>query len=364
MLDVDIGCPLANTAPLDDQPVEVSARQTLRPAVRIAAREQLQETPWVFDWFALMRRIEAHNRGYPRLGVAVHPQDEPVRVGQAPTLSFASASLSSAAFDAQGRFTIQQLGFGLYGPNGALPLHITEYVRERIAYDDDHAQAAFSDIFHHRFAMLFYRAWASAQPTNSLDRPDDDTFSNYVGSLSGYGEASMHAQDRVPDHAKRYFSGHLVRLTRNPEGLRSILQSYFDCEFHVQEWLPQWLNMEPHEQTQLGQQVAAAQLGMGAVCGASVLDRQHKFRLHAGPMDLKHYEDFLPKARHFGVLRDWVRNYIGYEFSWDLRLVLRHQEVPPLMLGSGVRLGWTTWLGQLSEAKDRGDLVLQPETHS
>lgn len=335
-----------------------------RAAVHVEALEQLQKTPWAFDWFALLRRIEAHNPSYSRFGEAVHPQDEPVRVGQTPSLSFASASLSSADFNQQGRFGIEQTGFGLYGPNGALPLHITEYVRERIAYDDDQAQSAFSNIFHHRFAMLFYRAWASAQATNSLDRPDEDRFAHYVGSLSGYGSPALQAQDSVPDHAKRFFSGHLVRLTRNPEGLGAILQSYFDCPFKVQEWMPQWLKMEESEQTQLGHQGPAAQLGMGAVCGASVLDRQHKFRLHAGPLSLQAYEDFLPQGRHFVVLRDWVRNYIGYEFSWDLRLVLKRSEVPPLVLGSGVRLGWTTWLGKIESAQDRGDLVLQPEAQS
>lgn len=349
-------------SPVLGEPVHSSGKPLVaRRSVRIAALEQLQATPWAFDWFQLMRRIEAHNRDYPRFGCAIHPQDEPMRIGQAPSLSFASASLSAAAFDQQGRFTVHQAGFGLYGPNGAMPLHITEYVRERIAYDDDQAQGAFSNIFHHRFAMLFYRAWASAQPTNSLDRPDDDPFAAYVGCLSGYGGAALQAQDSVPDHAKRYFSGHLVRLTRNPEGLRAILQSYFGCEFHVQEWMPQWLHMEPHEQTQLGQAGPAAQLGMGAVCGASVLDRQHKFRLQAGPLGLQAYEEFLPKARHFRVVRDWVRNYIGYEFCWDMRLVLKHTEVPALVLGSGVRLGWTTWLGQSRDAVDRGDLVLQPE---
>lgn len=333
-------------------------------SVRVESLEQLQAAPWAFDWFALLRRIEAHNPSYSRFGEAVHPQDEPVRIGQTPSLSFASASLSSADFNQQGRFSIEQTGFGLYGPNGAMPLHITEYVRERIAYDDDQAQSAFSNIFHHRFAMLFYRAWASAQATNSLDRPDEDRFADYVGSLSGYGAPALQQQDSVPDHAKRYFSGHLVRLTRNPEGLRAILQSYFDCPFKVQEWMPQWLKIEEHEQTQLGHPGPAAQLGMGAVCGASVLDRQHKFRLHAGPLGLAAYEEFLPQGRCFGVLRDWVRNYIGYEFSWDLRLVLKRSEVPPLVLGSNVRLGWTTWLGKLEDAQDRGDLVLQPETQN
>lgn len=336
-----------------------------RPAtpslVCVANAEAVQQRPWAFDWFQLMRRIEAQNPGYPRFGTASHPKDEPVRIGQIPALSFASATLTAAGYDSHGRFKLQQSGFGLYGPNGAMPLHITEYVRERIAYDDHLAQGAFSDIFHHRFSMLFYRAWSSAQPTNSLDRSGHDTFAGYVGSLAGFGAHERPAQDSVPDHAKRYFSGHLVRLTRNPEGLRALLQGYFGCAFHVQEWMPQRLHMDAADQTQLGQEGPAAQLGMGAVCGASVLDRQHKFRLHAGPMAIQDYEQFLPQGRHFEALRDWVRNYLGYEFAWDVRLVLRKTDVPPLVIGSSVRLGLTTWLGKLGGVNDRADLILQPE---
>lgn len=338
------------------------SEHSTRPRIHILGYEKIQEQPWKFDWFQLMRRIEAQNADYPRFGTASHPKDEPVRVGQAPSLSFASSTLSAAGFDPYGRFKLEQSGFGLYGPNGAMPLHITEYVRERIAYDDNLAQSAFSDIFHHRFSMLFYRAWANAQPTNSLDRPDDDKFSGYVGSFAGFGPRDKPEQDSVPDYVKRYFAGHLVRLTRNPEGLRSILQAYFGCPFHVQEWMPQRLYMQASEQTRLGSEEPASQLGMGAVCGASVLDRQNKFRLQAGPMGLPTYERFLPSGSYFTVLRDWLRNYIGYELAWDIQLVLNHADVPPLILGSRVRLGMSTWLGEKQGDCDRADLILQPET--
>jgi len=58
----------------------------------------------------------------------------------------------------------------------------------------------------------------------------------------------------------------------------------------------------------------------------------------------------------------WLRNYIGYEFAWDVRLVLRRDAVPRAAIGGAMRLGWTTWLGQRAEPRDADDLVLVHET--
>ena len=319
------------------------------------------DKPWLLDWFQFMRRLEARNPQFPRFGCALHPEDEPVRIGQTPALSFAASEITDMRLDQQGHLRIEQAGFGLFGPNGALPLHITEYVRERLAYDDDRALSAFADIFHHRVALMFYRAWASAQPANSLDRPEDDKFADYVGAIIGYRGNAYRGRDAVADHAKRYFSGHLVRQTRNPEGLKAILEEDFNCPFRIQEWVPQWLRLSKSEQTCLGDESASAQLGVGAVCGAMVLDRQYRFRLHAGPLDLEKYRGFLPGAGANKTLRDWVRNYLGYEFRWDVQLVLRRNQAPPLRLGGDTQLGWTTWLGKVDPARDLADLILEGE---
>ena len=52
---------------------------------------------------------------------------------------------------------VRVLSLGLFGPNGPLPLHITEYVRDRIRNQNDPTLVAFADIFHHRILSLFVR---------------------------------------------------------------------------------------------------------------------------------------------------------------------------------------------------------------
>ena len=60
---------------------------------------------------------------------------------------------------------IEQHGFGVFGPNGALPLHLTEVAYSREHQADDPAFSDFVNAFQHRFASLFYRAWAGADPS-------------------------------------------------------------------------------------------------------------------------------------------------------------------------------------------------------
>ncbi|MDR2032596.1 MAG: type VI secretion system baseplate subunit TssG [Azoarcus sp.] len=104
----------------------------------------------------------------------------------------------------------------------------------------------------------------------------------------------------------------------------------------MEEWMPHWLQLAEENRTVLGVRSAAGQLGRGA----SVPDRPHRFRIHAGSLRLADYMAFLPGSERLRQLRDWVCNYVGYEFSWDVRLVLRHDEFPPLRLGAATgRLG-------------------------
>lgn len=75
-------------------------------------------------------------------------------------MGFAPATLASAQKrENSAVHEISILSFGLFGPNGPLPVHMTEYARERIHHHQDDSLSAFADLFHHRLTLLFYRAW-------------------------------------------------------------------------------------------------------------------------------------------------------------------------------------------------------------
>jgi type VI secretion system protein ImpH len=327
------------------------------PLVFFAA---LSEAPYRHDFYQTLRRLECLYEGKPRWGHARRPTDEPVRLGQDPDLSFAPAPLASFETSRAGKPPRLQVRlFGLFGPNGPLPLHITEYARERLRLAGDPTLSRFLDLFHHRFLALFYRAWAQAQPHVNRDRPKEDRFAVYLGSFIGMGSAPFRRRDTAPDLAKFFHVGTLIRHSRNAEGLGSILQHFFRVPVQIEQFVGHWMSLGARERTYLGSE--GALLGAGAVAGGRVWDRQHKFRVWLGPLSLAEYESFLPGGSRLQKLVDWIRMYVNFEFEWDVRLLLARNEVPSTRLGEGRRLGWTTWLGHRQVESDADDLCLHAE---
>jgi type VI secretion system protein ImpH len=330
-----------------------------READALAFFAELAAAPYRHDFYQTLRRLECLYDDKPRWGRALRPVDEPVRLGQDPDLSFAPAPLASFEAKAGETPRLQVRLFGLFGPNGPLPIHLTEYAYERLRHAGDPTLSRFLDIFHHRFLALFYRAWAQAQPHVNRDRPKDDRFTAYVGAFLGMSPAAFRDRDTLPDLAKFFHVGALIRQVRNPEGLRHILQHFFRVPVQIEEFVGHWLSLSTDERSSLTP--GGASLGSGAVLGSRVWDRQHKFRIRLGPLTLQQYESFLPGGMLLKKLVDWVRMYLCYELDWDVRLLLKQSEVPKLALGKRQRLGWTTWLGDRRADTSADDLCLDAE---
>jgi type VI secretion system protein ImpH len=259
---------------------------------------------------------------------------------------------------------------GLFGPMGPLPLHLTEYARDRLRNHGDATFARFADVFHHRMLLLFYRAWAQAQPAVQADRRDD-AFAKWVSALFGQGPAALRDADSVADAAKRHVSGHLARPTRNPESIAKVLRQYFSVPIRVEPYVGHWMALRPDDRSRLGGAGGrrTAALGVSAVAGGKVWDRQYKLRLHIGPLTHAQYGLFLPGQKSLIELRDWMRQLVGFEMLWDVRLVLKGGEVPKLAAGKGdaktlpsptTALGWDTWLGRRGPHPDGRALNLNP----
>lgn len=331
----------------------VHQAQTVRLAALFAA---ISAAPWRWNYFQALRLLDCLSPDRPRLGQARRPADEPVRLGQEPALDFAPASLARLVPShgtVPARISVRFLG--LFGPNGPLPLHLSEYARNRQLHAGDASLARFADLIHHRFLSLFYRAWAQTQPCVSLDRPEQDRFAFYVGALCGLGLESLRGRDALPDHAKLHFAASLSRQVRNAEGLAGLLSGCLGLPVTVEPFVGHWMGLRERDCLRLG---GGCQLGRGAVLGRRIWDRQHKFRLQVGPLSLSDYGDLLPRASGLALLAAAVRNYAGFEYDWDLRLLLRADSVPRLALGGVQRLGYSSWLGRRRSGLAAGDLVL------
>ena len=319
--------------------------------------QQLAREPWSYDFYQALRRTECLNPDKPRIGRALRPSDEPVRLGQEPSVAFAQSTLARAVPAGGERAPrLEVRFFGLLGPNGPMPLHITEYARSRLLHANDPTLARFLDVLQHRYLEMFYRAWADAQPTVSLDRPRQDRFGIWLGSLGGLGTPQVRQRDAFPDFAKLHFIGLLNRQIRNAEGLGKMLSGFFRVPVTVEQFVGHWMPVPTSERSRLGG--AFSRLGRDIVVGSRVWDRQHKFRLRIGALSLAQYESFLPGDGCLAQLAAAVRNYFGLEFAWDAQLLLAADEVPQTRLGGSGRLGYTTWLGSRTSDRDADDLVL------
>lgn len=348
-------------------PSEAGAK---RPQAHARWLEQVAAEPWRYDFYQVLRRFESDHPHLPRLGEARRPSDEPVRIGQPADLSFAPSSLQSVVRDGRGAPRVYQRIFGLVGPNGALPTHLTELARERARQHNDPSLQRFLDLFTHRFALLFYRAWAQAQPVLDLDRPGDGGFERRLGALAGLGSDALLQRDAAGAAAKLHFTGRLARHVRDAEGLLAWARAQFDAPITIEQWCGHWMPLARDERTRLGAREPQG-LGQGAVIGSAVWDVQHKFRLVVGPMRLARYVSFLPGGDDLSRLQAMVRQWVGLEFEWDVKLVLVRADVPRLRLGRvpgspAGALGRTAWLGQRrpaanGDAGDAGDLVMNVE---
>ena len=326
---------------------------------RAAVERRIEAEPYGFGFFEALRRLEAGRSDGGRLGSSLRAGEDPVRIGQEPTLIFAPATL--AAFKASALGSPARLAtffFGLFGPNGGLPLHLTEFARERLRNHGDPTFSRFVDLFHHRMFSLYYRAWAQAQAAVSLDRPETDEFGRLVASLIGLGEPELRERDGMPDLAKLHYSGRLACQTRNAEGLEAIVGDFFRIACRIEEFHPRWVSLPRRSLCFLGASPDTGLLGSTATIGERIEVWHHKFRIRLGPMSLADYMRLLPDGRSLARLAPVVRNYIGEELDWDVCLCLFKQEVPGVKLGKAGRLGWTSWLETGRRARDAEDLIL------
>jgi type VI secretion system protein ImpH len=325
---------------------------------RIAAR------PTAFDLFQALREIEAAHPDLPLLGDALRPSDEPIRFAEEASLTFAPTPITALESSSSGRPRLIQRVFGFFGPNGALPIHLTEYARERVLHHADPTFLRFVGMLLHRFGLFFYRAWARAHPVVSIQRGDDSTIVRHVGALIGLAEPQLRRRDALGDYAKLYFVGRLARQVRDADGLEAWLRLHFGVPVRVEEFVGHWMALEPEERSRLA---LAAQrgLGRGAVLGAAVWDVQHKFRIVIGPLPWDRFAALLPGGSPLAQLRAMVRQYVGFEFNWDLRLILRRSDVPGWRLGApggAGQLGRTSWMGGRRSDRDADELVMNVES--
>ena len=320
--------------------------------------------------FEVVRRLlaEARADGPASLGDGARLAQEPVRFRAAPGMRHASAEIAafrpSPAAGAPAEMTVAFMG--LTGPSGVLPDHYSDLVVQRRRARDP-AITDFLDLFNHRAVSLFYRAWAKYRlPVRHEEAaPLQDGFSRALAAVIGLGLESQRGRAGLADGGLLGLAGPLGRKVRSPGALRRLVTSLFAFPAEVREFHGRWIEIAPEERTRLAAPApnrrSYGQLGVDAVAGGRTYDVQSRFRLRLGPMGLAEFRDFFAPGGSRALVTQAVREAVGPAVSFDLQLVLRGGDVPPVRLGdpsSPAFLGQTTWLCAAPTGADRDDAVL------
>lgn len=320
----------------------------------------LREDPRSFDFFRAVRALEQLRPQRAPVGGDADPGDEVVHFSANPSLAFPSSEIESLDLPEDGPARMVVNFMGLVGPQGVLPHQYTLAVMER-GRQRDGGLRAFLDLFQHRALSLFYRAWEKNRFSVVWEKEGTDPLLEHLMDLVGMGLPALREHSPISPRTLACFAGLLGPVPRGALALEEFLEDYFDVPCSVEQFVGGWYRLEGRDRCELGDEDSTAnRLGGGAVAGDEVWDAQARVRVLLGPLGRDRFDSFLPTGDAHGALRDILRFFAHDRVEYEVRLVLRRDEVPGLVIGGGAAqpLGWATWIRTQPMAREADGTTL------
>ncbi len=292
--------------------------------------------------FALLRSLESLCNFANKIGDEKRFGENKIRFTQTAFLAFQDKQIN-ALEQKDDLLKVDIKGFGLFGPNGALPIHISEQIYERRLHQKDHTFNDFVDIFHNRLIALFYKSWRDAQDIISLEGQDAWHFSRFIASILGL-EHRKELETEIHHYSKFDAANLLLNQNMPIDNLKAIIENYFDVPAQILENIGQWIDASEFS-TQLSNP-ARLRLGDGLLIGDKIFDATQKIRIRIGPIKPEKYLEFLRGQKAARKLAEWIEHYTRHQFQWDVEFIVNKQFISQQQLGQGLALGYTSWLGQ------------------
>ena len=119
--------------------------------------EQIETTPYEFDFHQAVRLLEKMRPEATPLGEGSNPMKEALSIESRVTLSPSGADIQNLALSETDKPPVLTINFlGLAGIQGPLPTPYTELILERLRHKDTSFKD-FLDIFNHRLASFWHR---------------------------------------------------------------------------------------------------------------------------------------------------------------------------------------------------------------
>ncbi len=293
-----------------------------------------------YGLFPIARGAEARAPHLPRIGRARRPAQNVADFVQVPTLSFPDSTLEEVEVKA-GRARVGGYWFGLTGPMGPLPSHITEFASFERRYARSRPFGRWLDLLAGRMLQFFVRAWADSQPAAQADRPEDDRFAEHLSRLTGASEG-VAADAAFPAAGRAHYAA-LFAGRRSAAALEDALTHLLGQQVRIEEYRPRWRDVEREDRSRLGQQFA--RLGDEAMLGGRVRVVSDAFRAVIHARSAADYAALLPGGARFRVLSEALDAFAPSHLEWDVALEVDGKAAAPARLDGRTRLGWSGWVG-------------------
>jgi len=316
-----------------------------------------------FDFYQAVKLLEMLQPEKASVGEGPEPGKEAVHFKSKVAVQFPATELSEITPPgADGKPAEMTVNFlGLAGCLGPLPMPYTELILERVWHKDT-ALRDFLDIFNHRLISLLYRVRKTHRVGFDFRSPEQSNFASYLFSLIGLGTKGLQGRMRVRDRSLLFYAAFLTQRPRSMIALERLLSDYFKVRVKGVPLCGQWHRLEEDQLTYIGVSGQNQILGHSAVVGTRIWDQQGKYEICVGPLTFREFLDFLPIGDRFTPLCELTRFYVGTELEFDIRLMLKGDEIPESRLGvtGGPRLGWTSWLKTRKSKAEYGEVGLSP----
>jgi type VI secretion system protein ImpH len=326
-----------------------------------ALERALRTEPTSFSFFQAVRLLERLRPDRNPVGSYGDPNEEVVRFSATPSIAFPPSEIAALEQLPDGSARMRLNFIGLIGPQGVLPYHYTILAAERQRARDE-AYAAFLDIFNHRIASLFYRAWAKHHFVLGYERGEDRMRAHLL-DLVGAGLETARKHLPISEEALMHYAGLFTGQARSAATLQQLIEDFFGVPAEIEQFVGDWYPLPRQDQCALGEDLdVATQLGAGAVVGDEVWDQQTRVRIRLGPLNATQFDEFLPTGSAYASLRALTRFFSHDQYEFELQLVLARDDVPGFVLGGDEArpqpLGWSTWIRTREFAADADDIFL------
>ena len=245
-----------------------------------SVKQELFEEPYQFEFFQAVRLLEKIFPERMPIGREASTTGEVIRFRSRLALDFPASEIHEITKTIDETTDEERLEMfvnfmGMIGVSGVMPTHYTELAMDRRRYQDM-TMWSFMDIFTHRSASLFYRAWEKYRFPVGYERGKDD-FTAFLFDFVGLGTHALRGRMELADESLLPYSGLIAQKPHSAVALANILSDYFGVKAKIEQFFGQWLDLDAESITTLGQ--ANSLLGTNAIIGTRIWEQQSKFRV-------------------------------------------------------------------------------------